>query len=195
MTYTIINFLTIRVKSQIFLLSFAYLLLLGCSPSTYSTRHQPVAPPALPSTQIYFYPEQGQNQAQQTRDRYECYIWAVRQSGFDPNQSHHLAPHQRIVVKSVPPPGTSAISGAVTGAMLGSVISPHHRTGEGLVFGAIAGALLGAASDVARQQKVNRVQQQYDAKNTNNYARLEKQARDYKRAMGACLEGRGYSVQ
>ena len=185
----------VRIIILVFLFSFSFLLISGCSPRRHSAHNQSVPYPSLPSTQIYFYPEHGQNQALQERDRYECYLWAVKQSGFNPNQSHHLAPHQRFVVKSAPPPGTKAVGGAITGAMLGSVISPHHRTGEGLVFGAIAGALLGMASDVARQQKINSVQQQYYTRNMNNYAQLEKKARDYKRAMTACLEGRGYSVQ
>ncbi len=185
----------VKIIILVFLFSFSFLLISGCSPRRHSAHSQSVSHPSLPSTQIYFYPEHGQNQALQERDRYECYLWAVKQSGFNPSQSHHLAPHQRIVVKSAPQPRTNAVGGAITGAMLGSVISPHHRTGEGLVFGAITGALLGMASDVARQQKLNSIQQQYDTSNMNNYARLEKQARDYKRAMTACLEGRGYSVQ
>jgi hypothetical protein len=84
----------------------------------------------------------------------------------------------------------------MTGAMIGSMVSPWHHSGEGLVFGAIAGALLGAATDALQHnQQANRVQQQYDANNARNYARYEKRARDYRRAMSACLEGRGYSVQ
>ncbi len=188
-------YLIMRAYILVILFGFSFLLLSGCSPRTYTARAHPINKPPLPSTEIYFYPEYGQTKAQQERDRYECYLWAVRQSRFDPNQSQHLAPHQRTVVKALPSPGTGAVTGAVSGAMLGSIMSPHHRTGEGLVFGAIAGALLGVASDVARQQEVNRVQQQYDAKDAHNYARLEKRARDYRRAMSACLEGRGYSVQ
>jgi len=186
----------IRPLILIFILSLSFFLLSGCSPRHSSKRPQPATPPPLPSTQIYFYPQQGQNKAQQERDRYECYLWAVRQSGFDPNQSQRLAPHQRVTVKMASPSGSGAVSGAIGGAVLGSIVTPYRHSGEGLVFGAIAGALIGAASDVARQQKINKAQQQYAQKNANNYyARQEKQARDYRRAMSACLEGRGYSVQ
>jgi hypothetical protein len=38
-------------------------------------------------------------------------------------------------------------------------------------------------------------QQQYDTKDAQSYARLDKQARDYQRAITACLEGRGYTVR
>lgn len=186
----------IRPFILIFCLSLLFFLLSGCSPRNHSTRPQLASPPPLPSTQIYFYPQQGQSKARQERDRYECYLWAVRQSGFDPNQSQRLAPHQRTTVKMASPSGTGAVTGAIGGAVLGSIVTPYRHSGEGLVFGAIAGALIGAASDVARQQKINKAQQQYAQQNANNYyARQEKQARDYRRAMSACLEGRGYSVQ
>lgn len=36
------------------------------------------------STQVYAYPKQGQSEQQADRDRYDCHLWAVEQSGFDP---------------------------------------------------------------------------------------------------------------
>jgi len=63
------------------------------------------------------------------------------------------------------------------------------------VFGAVAGALVGAATDIARHDRATRIQRQYDKNDANHYARLEMQSRNYRRAMSACLEGRGYSVQ
>ena len=36
------------------------------------------------SAEIYVYPNKGQSTEQQGRDRYECYVWAVGQTGFDP---------------------------------------------------------------------------------------------------------------
>jgi hypothetical protein len=35
---------------------------------------------------LYIYPKKGQNAEQQETDRYECYRWAVQQTGFDPTQ-------------------------------------------------------------------------------------------------------------
>lgn len=49
---------------------------------------QPVQTPPAPSAegQLYIYPKNGQTQAQQAQDRYECHSWATNQTGFDPTQ-------------------------------------------------------------------------------------------------------------
>ena len=36
------------------------------------------------SGDIFVYPNEGQDDEQRDRDRYECYLWAVEQTGFDP---------------------------------------------------------------------------------------------------------------
>ena len=152
----------------------------------------PIAPP--PSTRVYVYPSGGQVERQLDRDRYECHMWAVRQTRFDPSEPH-LAPHQRVQVVAMPPPGTSTLAGAATGAIIGAAVSSPYNTGSGAAIGAVAGAVLGAAADSSRQQEANRVQQQYDRRDSQSLARLEEQANDYRRAIGACLEGRGYTVK
>ena len=35
--------------------------------------------------ELFVYPKQGQTEQQMKRDQYECYLWAVDQSGFDPS--------------------------------------------------------------------------------------------------------------
>jgi hypothetical protein len=45
----------------------------------------PSAPPTGPK--VFLYPKNGQTPDQQARDRYECYRFAVAQSGFDPTRS------------------------------------------------------------------------------------------------------------
>ena len=170
------------------------LMMVGCAPPAYTVQSNPTPPTPPPSVTLYFYPAQGQALAQQERDRYECYQWAVKQSGYDPGQAQ-LAPHQRVEVRSATPPGSDAAAGAITGAVIGSLLSPRHDSGQGLVFGAITGAMLGAASEQAKQDQAENMQQQYDAGYAKRYAMLERQARDYRRAMTACLEGRGYTVR
>jgi hypothetical protein len=53
------------------------------------------------TSEQYIYPRQGQNDSQTSRDRYECYLWAVDQTGVEPahinNQriSNELENYQR----------------------------------------------------------------------------------------------------
>lgn len=153
-----------------------------------------IAPaPALP-TQVYFYPLHDQNPAQQDRDRYQCYLWAKEKTGFDPS-GPQLAPHQRLQVISEPAPGTDIVTGAITGAIIGSILSPAHGHHDNTLVGAMAGAMIGAASETARQQNTHRLQADYDRQTSQRNAHIEKKARNYQRAMMACLEGRGYSVR
>ena len=141
-----------------------------------------------------FYPTAGQSTAQQSRDRYDCYVWAVKQSGFDPSRTS-LALPQRVSVQPVPPKGTSTAVGAVTGAAVGAAVSGRHNEGEGAIIGAVAGAVLGAASDASRTAQAQQVQERYDRRDATRAAALEEQAGSYRRAMSACLAGRGYTVQ
>jgi hypothetical protein len=171
----------------------ALLALAACAPPRYAV-HPTAAPSPAPSTQVYFYPTRNQSPAQQERDRYECYLWAVKQTGFDPS-APRLAPHQRLEVVPQPAPGHDAAAGAVTGAVLGAIVSPPRQSAEGAVIGAIAGAIIGAASDAARQEQAERLQEYYDRRDTLRTSRVELQAANYRRAMAACLEGRGYTVR
>lgn len=153
-----------------------------------SKRHVETTPATPLQTPVYFYPTQGQSQAQQDRDRYECYLWAKKQTGFDPSDPR-LAPHQRFLIVSSTPPGQGVAVGAMTGAVLGSVVARHGHSVEGAVVGAVAGAVLGAAAETAHQQETVRA---YQSQQT---ASLEHQASNYRRALTACLEGRHYTVR
>lgn len=186
------------VQLGLWLAIFAAMLLLGgCATQERAVYREDVAAaPArsLPPTRVYFYPTAGQSPAQQDRDRYECHLWAVKQSGFDPSLPLP-APSPRVEVISSPPPGHDTALGAVTGALLGAAVSRPRDAGEGAVVGAIAGAAIGAASDSSRQDRAEAIQRRYDQRDDRHAVQLERQAQDYRRAMGACLEGRGYAVQ
>ena len=176
------------------LLAACALFALGaCATPHYTTRPAAAEPPP-PVTQVYFYPARGQDATRQDRDRYECYLWARQQTGFDPS-SQQLAPHQRVEVVPLPPAGHDTAAGAVAGAVLGAVIAPSGRTGQGAAVGAVTGAMLGAASDAARQEHAAQLQQQLDKRQASGRARVEQQAMNYRRALTACLLGRGYSVR
>ncbi len=154
---------------------------------------QEVGPPLPPpETTVYFYPTRGQSGEQQDRDKYECNSWAVQQSGFDPSLPS-TPPHLLTrVVAGEPPPGARIAGGAAIGALLGAVIGSPQDTGAGAVAGAIAGAAVGGAAEAASQQE----RQQVSVSESNAHAAvLERQASNFRRAMAACLEGRGYNVR
>ena len=182
-----------RIPARSFLLAWA-VAAAGCAPpAAYAPAGEIVASPP-PQTNVYFYPAHGQTAPQQDRDRYECYLWAVRQSGFDPSQAN-LAPTQRVVVQPTTPPGAAVAAGAVAGAIVGAAIGAPHDEAEGAVIGAIAGGTLGAAAESTAYAETARMQAEYDARTGVVEARQESQALAYRRAMSACLEGRGYAVR
>jgi hypothetical protein len=152
----------------------------------------PMPPPPPPIPQLYVYPNNGQSSDQQDRDRYECNSWAVKQTGFDPSQPQ-LPPHERVQIVAGPPPGVNTVGGAITGAIIGSILTGPR--GGGAVVGAVAGGLLGANADAANQAQAAAVQNQYDQRDLQAQARLDQQARYYRRAISACLEARGYTVK
>jgi hypothetical protein len=147
-----------------------------------------------PPAQVFFYPNRGQSPEQQERDSYECYLWAKGQTGFDPS-APNLAPHTRIAVIAEPPPGTGTAVGAVTGALLGAAVASRGNRPEGALVGALAGGMLGTTVDVSRQEQAARLQEHYDRQSSQRLAVIERQAADYRRALTACLEGRGYTVR
>jgi hypothetical protein len=63
------------------------------------------------------------------------------------------------------------------------------------LIGAGSGAIAGAASDASRQQYAQQMEEAYVNRDQALDARYEGKASDFRRAMSACLEGRGYSVQ
>jgi len=152
-----------------------------------------VAPPPAPAlnTEVYAYPLQGQPAEQQDRDRYECSLWATKQTGFDPS-APNVPPDMRVrVVAAGPPPGTGTAVGAITGAILGAAIAGPRHGGAGAVVGAITGGALGTAADASRAQQT----QEVVVPDRQALAAIREQAGNYRRAIGACLQARGYSVR
>ncbi len=166
----------------------------ACVPARYAEVPVEAEQPPPPPSRVYFYPTQGQTTEQQDRDSYECYLWAKQQTGYDPS-APNLAPHARVAVIPEPPPGAGTAVGAVTGAILGAAVSSHGNRPEGALVGALAGGVLGTAADAARQEEAARLQENYDRRSGQRQAVIERQAIEYRRALTACLEGRGYTVR
>jgi len=83
--------------------------------------------------------------------------------------------------------------GAAGGAIIGSAVSRPWESGQGALVGALAGAVIGGLSDAARLEQARAAAD--SATTSERAALLERMARDYRRAMSACLEARGYSVR
>jgi Glycine zipper 2TM domain len=162
----------------------------GCASSPKPHHKEPVVQDkeATQVHDVFVYPSNGQTESQTDRDKYECHIWAVQQSHFDPSLARSNETPQVKVVAA--PPGTSTATGAMTGAMIGAVISDPRHAGAGALVGAVSGAIIGSAADAARQEHVEQAQREYD----RHYAASQRPAQDYRRAVSACLEGRHYTV-
>jgi hypothetical protein len=165
------------VRERLVALSFTAWLLIFILTSVRSSAQEP-----------YIYPAKGQSQAQQDKDRYECHSWAAQQTGFDPSNpqsatsnatgSRQYQPSQRHVLK-----------GAARGAALGSVggaIAGDAGKGAG------AGAAMGGLAGGFRRRDERR--QQANAQASDTSAAASNQRTSYNRAMAACLQGRGYTV-
>jgi hypothetical protein len=148
-----------------------------------------VAVPAPPPQRVFVYPANGQSPQQTDRDRYECHVWAVQQTGVDPSRTD-ANPYARVVVQPANPPGTGTAVGAISGAILGSIIAGPRNAGAGLVLGGATGAIIGSASDAQAQAQAQQTQQQIN----QSAAAGRAQADSYRRAIGACLQGRGYTI-
>lgn len=182
----------------LFLLFMGVLILSSCYQRPYqASRPLPervAAGPEIPSTQVYFYPKAGQTAEQQARDHYECYNWAVKQTGFDPGQSS-IPTDERVRVVPMPPPGHDTATLAIAGAVLGALIGGPRHAAQGALIGAAGGAITGAASDAARQESARQMEEAYHEQDRRRNAQISEKALGFRRAMSACLEGSGYSVK
>jgi hypothetical protein len=73
---------------------------------------------------------------------------------------------------------------------LGALIAGPRDAGAGLVLGGITGAVVGSTVDASAQEQAHMTQQQLNQRAAAGRARAD----SYRRALGACLQGRGYTV-
>lgn len=131
---------------------------------------------------IVAYPAKGQSQEQQERDRFDCYNWATQQTGYNP-QAQQFG--------STAPPtsgGPTVMRGAARGAAVGAVGGAiGGDAGKGAAIGAATGGLLSGMRRRDAEMQQSQMQQQQAAASAQ-------QSAGFNRAMGACLQGRGYTV-
>jgi len=180
------------------LVSVAVPTLASSAPQAPGAQPAPAAAPAAatpkPATlNLFVYPGSGQDAARQGQDESECYGWARQQTGIDP-----VAPAAPAATPE--PKRGGAVKGAARGAAKGAAVGQiadnntvgdegHLDAGEGAGAGAAAGAVKGRRAQ--KQANKQATAQAGQAAATEDAAKKD----TFKKAWGACLEGRGYSVK
>jgi len=105
-------------------------------------------------------------------------------------RSEPRAPRSARRGRAVDAPGAGTAVGAITGAILGAAIAGPREAGAGLLLGGITGAAIGSASDANAQAQAN-----VEQARINSYAASGAAgAWNYRRAISACLDARGYTT-
>jgi len=137
------------------------------------------------SMKLFVFPSKEQSNQQQKEDEFECYKWAVEQSGIDPLD----LPKIEVAAPATGPTG-GAVVGAAKGAAAGAAIGAiAGDAGKGAAIGATAGAMKGRRAGNNAQAQQN---QQAQAAATAT----EQEMRDtFIKAFSACIEGKGYTIK
>lgn len=131
----------------------------------------------------FVYPAKGQSPEKMATDKAACQAWATQQTGFDPMraaeaQSAPAQPSQRGGMLR------GGARGAAAGAAIGGIAG---NAGEGAEIGAAAGGMRA----FGRRRQQQQAAQQAEAQQAQAHSQ---QLAAFQRAYGACLKGRGYSV-
>lgn len=136
------------------------------------------------SAKLFVFPANDQSKQQQKKDEYECYLWALEQSGIDPLN----LPTVEVEVQSGPTGGAArgAAGGAVAGAAIGAIAGD---AGKGAAIGATAGGMRGLRGGKQAQGKQNQQAQ------ANAAAAEEEMKNSFMKAFSVCIEGKGYAIK
>ncbi|WP_426417771.1 hypothetical protein [Aestuariirhabdus sp. LZHN29] len=135
--------------------------------------------------ELYIYPAKGQSAEQLDKDKYECYSWAKRDTGFDPM----AIPTATTAAPSTEKRSGGVVRGGLGGAALGAIIGDSSKAAK---RGAAAGGLIGGVRQSSQNSAAERERKEWEQREGSNYANNRN---NYNRAYSACLEGRGYTVK
>ena len=134
---------------------------------------------------LYVFPTKGQSNQQQKVDEYECYKWAMQQSGMDP-----LNMPEVVAAPAETGPDGKVVGGAAKGAIVGTAIGAvTGEAGTGAAVGAIAGGVGGIRQK--RMANASKEQQTQAAVSQQKQSNMD----SYKKAFSACIEGKGYTIK
>ncbi len=139
---------------------------------------------------LIVFPAKGQSEEQIEMDKFTCYSWAKKESGFDPME---------IPKASEPPPKQQAgkgggVKGAAVGAGIGWAVgrASGQSVSKGAKIGAAAGGLLGGMRQKKQRQADEQARKEWEQKQAEEYMYKRN---TYNRAYAACLEAKGYTVK
>lgn len=183
--------ITRRISVAVVLMSLAARAA-GAQDAGAATHPQP-APPidsVLKKLGVFVYPAKGQSAEQQKQDAHECYAWAKQQTGFDPATAVAVDPaaaaksaEQQVADATQGAAVVGGAKGAAGGALIGAAAGD---AGKGAAIGAATGAVVGRA-------RKKRAEKQAGANAAAAATAPNPQVDGFKKAMGACMSGRGYT--
>jgi hypothetical protein len=134
--------------------------------------------------QPIFYPAQGQSAQKQNSDIGACQQWAKQNTGVDP-----VAIAQQSGQPAAPQQQGGRLRGAAGGAAAGAAIGAiAGDAGKGAAIGAVTGTAAGGIRQRRRNEAASQQQQAGQQQASQEMA-------TFNRAVGACMSGRGYTVQ
>jgi uncharacterized membrane protein len=157
-----------------------------------ATAHQDsVTDAAFKKLGVFAYPAKGQSATKQKQDQRECYAWARDQTGFDPATAAKVnADSAAKAAKEQTAQATqgAAVKGAAKGAAAGALIgAAAGDAGKGAAIGAATGGVGG------RMGKKGAEKQAAAQASNAATASSDQQVDAFKKAVGTCLSGRGYT--
>jgi hypothetical protein len=174
-----------------FSLALATTVSFGQAAAQVASTTPPPPKPTLTELGMIIYPAQEQSAEQQLADEEACYMWAETQTGI---QLSAGAPDTGAAgaaagAQAARATEGAAVVGAARGAVAGVAIGAiAGDAGKGAAIGAAAGAMGGLS---ARRSAVARAQASGAQEAEDANRELVDQ---FKRAVGVCLQGRGYTV-
>jgi hypothetical protein len=149
--------------------------------------------------EVYVFPSDGQDAAQQSKDESECYSWAASNTGIDPfqvdkdteQQKQQAAAQAQAAKSSTRGAGArGAVRGAAAGALIGEIA--NDDASEGAAWGAAAGAIRGRRQARSYQAQAD---QQAEQSVEAQEAYAEDKVENFKKAFSVCLEAKEYMVR
>lgn len=175
------------------------LLFIGVVTTCACVSAQAQAPGLASTIEVYAFPADGQDSAQQSKDEAECYAWAENNTGNDPfelskqQQAQQQQGQAEMAAAQQTGKGSGlrgAVVGGATGALIGGIASDN--AGKGAVWGAAIGGVAARRRGMAAQQSAV---QQTQAQQQSQAQSLATQMENFKKAFSTCLEAKDYVVK